>query len=60
MEKKIFTIKDKNLTRKDIAEALDIELTDIEKAAVSHTYDLSNILEIGQIYEYSTYTITTK
>ena len=60
MEKKIFTVKDKNLTRADIAEALGIEVTDIEKATVSHTYDLLNILEIGQIYEYSTYQITIK
>lgn len=60
MEKKIFTVKDPNLTRTDIAEALGIKVTDIEEATVSHTYDLSNILEIGQIYEYSTYTITNK
>lgn len=58
--KKIFTAKDKDLTRADIAEALGIELTGIEKVTVSHTYDLSNILEVGQIYEYSTYQITIK
>ena len=60
MEKKIFTVKDKNLTRADIAEALGIKVTDIEEATVSHTYDLLNILEVGQIYEYSTYQITIK
>ena len=60
MEKKIFTVKDKNLTRADVAEALGIEVTDIQEATVAHTYDLSNILEVGQIYEYSTYQITTK
>ncbi|MBS5797356.1 MAG: hypothetical protein KH100_06055 [Dysgonomonas mossii] len=60
MEKKIFTVKDKNLTKADVAEALGIKVTDIEEATVSHTYDLSNILEVGQIYEYSTYQITTK
>ena len=60
MEKKIFTVKDKNLTRADVAEALGIKETDIEEATVSHTYDLLNILEVGQIYEYSTYEITIK
>ena len=60
MEKKMFTIKDKNLTRADIAEALGIEVTDIEKATVSHTYDASRNLEIGNVYEYSTYEITIK
>ncbi|SBW06425.1 hypothetical protein KL86DYS2_12971 [uncultured Dysgonomonas sp.] len=60
MEKKIFTVKDKNLARADVAEALGIKVTDIEEATVSHTYDLSNILEVGQIYEYSTYQITVK
>lgn len=56
----MFTIKDKNLTRADIAEALGIEVTDIEKATVSHTYDASRNLEIGNVYEYSTYEITIK
>lgn len=60
MEKKIFTVKDKNLTRSDVAEVLGIEVTDIQEATVSHTYDLLNILEVGQIYEYSTYHITIK
>lgn len=60
MEKKIFTVKDPNLTRADVAEALGIKVTDIEGSTVSHTYDLLNILEVGQIYEYSTYQITIK
>lgn len=60
MEKKIFTIKDKNLTRADIAEALGIEVTDIQEATVAHTYDLSNILETEPRHEYSTYQITIK
>lgn len=58
--KQKFTVKDKNLTRADIAEALGIKATDIQKATVSHTYDVSNILEVGSVYEYSTYEITTK
>ncbi len=60
MEKKIFTVQDKNLTRADIAEALGIKITDIQEATVSHTYDLLNILEVGHIYEYSTYQIIIK
>lgn len=60
MEKKIFNVKDKNLTRADVAEALGIKVTDIQEATVSHTYDLLNILEVGHVYEYSTYQITTK
>lgn len=60
MEKKTFTVKDKNLTRADVAGALGIKVADIQEATVSHTYDLSNILEVGQIYEYSTYQITIK
>ncbi|WP_108821442.1 hypothetical protein [Dysgonomonas sp. Marseille-P4361] len=59
MEQK-FTAKNKNLTRSQIAKILGIELSDIKEATVAHTYDVSNILEIGSVYEYSTYEITTK
>lgn len=58
--KKSYIIKDPNLTKAQIAEALNIKLSDITDAKVSHTYDAYNILESGYKYEYSTYEITTK
>lgn len=58
--KQKFTANDKNLTLMQIAKELGIELSDIQKATVSHTDDVSNILEVGSVYEYSTYEITTK
>lgn len=58
--KKSYIIKDPNLTKAQIAEALNIKLSDITDAKVSHTYDAYNILEVGNKYEYSTYEITTK
>lgn len=53
-------IKDPNLTKVQIAEVLNIKLSDITAAKVSHTYDAYDILENGCKYEYSTYEITTK
>lgn len=53
-------IKDPNLTKVQIAEVLNIKLSDITDAKVSHIYDAYNILESGKIYEYSTYEITIK
>lgn len=58
--KKSYIIKDPNLTKAQIAEALNIKLSDITDAKVSHTYDAYNILVAGNKYEYSTYEITTK
>lgn len=58
--KHVFTAKDKDLTRSQIAKELGVELRDIQASTVSHTYDVSNILEVGSVYEYSTYEITTK
>ncbi|TFD96406.1 hypothetical protein E2605_09550 [Dysgonomonas capnocytophagoides] len=58
--KKSYIIKDPNLTKVQIAEALNIKLSDITDAKVSHTYDAHDILENGSKYEYSTYEITTK
>lgn len=58
--KKSYMIKDPNLTKVQIAEVLNIKLSDITDAKVSHIYDAYNILESGKIYEYSTYEITIK
>lgn len=58
--KKAFTAKDKNLTILQIVEILGVDVDDIKKATVSHTYDTSDILNVGNVYEYSTYEITIK
>lgn len=58
--KKTYIIKDPSLTKDQIAKVLNIKLSDITDAKVSHTYDACNILESGNKYEYSTYEITTK
>lgn len=58
--KKTFTSKDKSLIIKQIAEILGIDVNDIQKATVSHTDDTSDILNVGNVYEYSTYEITIK
>lgn len=55
-----FTAKEKNLTREQIAKAINIEVSDIAIATVAHTSHVYNILETESKYEYSTYEITTK
>lgn len=54
----MFTAKEKNLTMEEIAKALNIKVSDIANATVSHTKHFYNTFENPR-YEYSTYEITT-
>lgn len=57
--KRIFTAKKKDLKLEEIAKALNIEVSDIAQANVSHTMHIYNTFDNPR-YEYSTYQITTK
>lgn len=54
----IFT-NNPDMTKEQISEVIGTDLKDIKDIKLSHTYDISDI-EVGSVYEYSTYKITTK
>lgn len=54
----IFT-NNPDMTKEQIAEVTGTDSRDIKDIKLSHTYNISDI-QVGSVYEYSTYKITIK